>query len=176
MDFLLTKQSIIHIKHWRCAFYAHILSSIFVLLAGVVQFWNYFLIRFKKWHRRIGKLYVFVVLFVSGPGGLVMSFYANGDLTAKISFVLLSVLWILFTALAFMYALKRDFVLHRNFMMRSYALTLSAVTLRGYAFLLPYFSHLEAKQEYALLAWSSWTINLIIAEILIYFKQKEVLI
>ena len=105
-----------------------------------------------------------------------MSFYANGNLTAKISFVLLSVLWILFTALAFMYALKRDFVLHRNFMMRSYALTLSAVTLRGYAFLLPYFSHLEAKQEYALLAWSSWTINLIIAEILIYFKQKEVLI
>ncbi len=57
VDFLLTKQSIIHIKHWRYAFYAHILSSIFVLLAGVVQFWNYFLIRLKKWHRRIGKLY-----------------------------------------------------------------------------------------------------------------------
>ncbi|HKC69953.1 MAG TPA: DUF2306 domain-containing protein [Bacteroidia bacterium] len=174
VDFLLTKQSIIHIKHWRYAFYAHILSSIFVLLAGVVQFWNYFLVRFKKWHKRIGKLYVFLILFVSGPGGLVMSFYANGNMTAKISFVLLSVLWILFTALAFVYALKKNFVLHRNFMMRSYALTLSAVTLRGYAFILPYFSHVEAKQEYALLAWSSWTINLLIAEALIYSKRREV--
>lgn len=176
VDFLLTKQSIIHIKYWRYAFYAHILSSMFVLLAGVVQFWNYFLLHFKKWHRNIGKLYVFLVLFVSGPGGLVMSFYANGDVTAKISFVLLSVLWILFTALAFMYVLRKNFILHRNFMIRSYALTLSAVTLRGYAFLLSFFSHLEAKQEYALLAWSSWSINLLIAEVLIYYRRKEAFI
>src|ERR1700739_3818956 len=131
VDFLLTKQNIIHIKFWRYAFYAHILTSIFVLLAGAFQFWNYFLKNFKKLHRFIGKTYVFLILFVSGPGALVMSFYANGNLISRISFVLLSVLWILFTALAFYFALERDFVRHRKFMFRSYALTLSAITLRA---------------------------------------------
>ena len=168
VDFLLTKQNIIHIKFWRYAFYAHILTSLFVLLAGAFQFWDYFLKNFKKLHRIIGKTYVFLILFVSGPGALVMSFYANGNLISKTSFVLLSLLWILFTALAFYYALERDFIKHRKFMIRSYALTLSAITLRAYALVLPHFIHLGAKEEYALIAWASWTINLLIAELVIY--------
>ncbi|HWY37774.1 MAG TPA: DUF2306 domain-containing protein [Bacteroidia bacterium] len=176
VDFLLTKQSIIHLKHWRYAFYAHILSSIFVLLAGAVQFWNYFLKQYKKWHRRIGKMYVYIILFVSGPGGLVMSFYANGNELAKTSFVLLSVLWISCTALAFYFAVKKDFVKHRQFMIRSYALTLSAITLRAYAFVIPHFFHMDAKEEYALIAWTSWTINLLVAEIIIFSTRKKAFI
>ena len=172
VDFLLTKQNIIHIKFWRYAFYAHILTSTFVLLAGAFQFWDYFLKNFKKLHRFIGKTYVFLVLLVSGPGALVMSLYANGDVTSKTSFVLPSLLWILFTALAFYYALKKDFIKHRKFMIRSYALTLSAITLRAYALILPNFIHLSAKEEYALIAWCSWAINLLLAEILIRNKKN----
>jgi uncharacterized membrane protein len=175
VDFLLTKQNIIHIKYWRFAFYAHIFTSIFVLLCGAFQFWNYFLKNFKKMHRFIGKTYVFLVLFVSGPGALVMSFFANGNLVSKTSFVLLSLLWILFTALAFYYALQKNFVKHRKFMIRSYALTLSAITLRAYALVLPNFIHLEAKEEYALIAWCSWTINLAIAELIILATRRNVI-
>lgn len=176
VDFLLTKQGIIHIKFWRYAFYAHILTSVFVLLAGAFQFWNYFLKNFKKLHLFIGKTYVFLVLFVSGPGALVMSFYANGNLISKTSFVLLSILWILFTALAFYFALQKDFVKHRQFMIRSYALTLSAITLRAYALVLPNFIHLGAKEEYALIAWCSWTINLLIAEIIIFLTRRKIIL
>ena len=176
VDFLLTKQNIIHIKFWRYAFYAHILTSVFVLVAGAFQFWDYFLQNFKKTHRIIGKTYVFIVLFVSGPGALIISFYANGNLISKTSFILLSLLWILFTALAFYFALKKDFIKHRNFMIRSYALTLSAITLRGYALVLPNFIHLNAKEEYALIAWCSWTINLLIAEIIIFSTRRKIIL
>ncbi|MGZ3902922.1 MAG: DUF2306 domain-containing protein [Bacteroidia bacterium] len=176
VDFLLTKQNIIHIKLWRFAFYAHILTSVFVLLAGAFQFWDYFLRQCKKLHRFIGKMYVFIILLVSGPAALVMSFYANGNLISRISFVLLSLLWMLFTALAFYFALKGNFVRHRKFMIRSYALTLSAITLRLYALILPNFVHLNAKDEYALIAWISWTINLIVAEISIYATRKKTII
>ena len=175
VDFLLTKQNIIHIKFWRYAFYAHILTSLFVLLAGAFQFWEYILKHFKKFHRVLGKSYIILVLFVSGPGALVMSFYANGNILSKLSFVLLSLLWILFTALAYYFAVKRDFSKHRNFMIRSYALTLSAVTLRLYALFLPGFIHLSAKEEYALIAWTSWTINLLAAEIIIRVTRKKVI-
>ena len=176
VDFLLTKQSIIHIKFWRYAFYAHILSSIFVLLAGAFQFWDHFLKNYKKAHRFIGKTYVFIILLISGPGALVMSFYANGNVISRTSFVLLSLLWMSFTALAFYFALKRNFIQHRKFMIRSYALTLSAITLRLYALALPGFVHLNAKEEYALIAWASWTVNLLIAEMLIFSTRKKTII
>jgi hypothetical protein len=173
VDFLITKQRIIHLKHWRYAFYLHVLSSLFVLLAGATQFTNYFLRKHKKVHQLVGKMYVYIILFISGPGALVISFYANGDVIAKTSFVILSLLWILFTALSFFYVLKKDFVKHRAFMIRSYALTFSAVTLRLYAFVLPHVIHLEAKEEYALIAWASWTINLLAAEGIIYFTRNK---
>lgn len=172
VDFLITKQRIIHLKHWRYAFYAHIFTSAFVLLAGAVQFWPYFLMHFRKWHRRIGKMYVYIILFISGPAGMIMSFYANGSWVAKSSFIILSTLWLLFTGLAFYYAVKRGIVKHRKFMIRSYALTLSAITLRLYALILPHLIFLDGRTEYAVLAWSSWTINLVIAELIIYSTRK----
>jgi hypothetical protein len=61
-------------------------------------------------------------------------------------------------------------------MIRSYALTLSAITLRLYALVLPHFVLLEGRKEYAVLAWSSWTINLLVAETIIYFTRKKRLI
>ncbi len=173
VDFLVTKQSIIHLKHWRYAFYLHILSSVLVLLAGATQFSGYFLRNYRKAHRLIGKSYVLIILLISGPGALVMSFYANGTVVAKTSFVILSLLWVSFTALAFYFALRRNFIAHRKFMIRSYALTLSAITLRLYALIIPHVTHMDGRDEYSLIAWSSWTINLLIAEILIYVTRKK---
>lgn len=173
VDFLVTKQRIIHLKHWRYAFYLHILSSVFVLLAGATQFSGHFLKNYRKAHRLIGKSYVFIILVISGPGALIMSFYANGTVVAKSSFVILSLLWVSFTALAFYFALKKNFVAHRKFMIRSYALTLSAITLRLYALIIPHITHMDGRDEYSLIAWTSWTINLLVAEIIIYATRKK---
>ena len=96
-----------------------------------------------------------------------MAFYANGTLAAKSSFVILSLLWIGFTLLAAYFARKKNFPVHKNWMMRSYALTLSAISLRFYAWLLPRFLHLDGVSEYTFIAWISWTINLLVAELLI---------
>lgn len=173
VDFLITKQRIIHLKHWRWAFYLHILTSFFVMLAGAVQFNSWILKKYKAWHRRVGKLYVYIILFLSGPAALVMSFYANGDRISRISFVLLSVLWITFTSIAFLQAIRGNLASHRQFMIRSYALTLSAITLRLYALIIPHFMYIEAKTEYALIAWASWTLNLLVAEAILFFTRHK---
>ena len=86
IDFLLTKQHIIHLLHYRWAFYLHIFSSLFVLLAGITQFSGYVLRQWPKLHRSIGKAYVFIILFISGPAAFVMSFYGNGGWLARTSF------------------------------------------------------------------------------------------
>lgn len=170
VDFLLTKQAILHKVLWRWSFYIHISSCIFVLVFGLFQFIKPLLNRFPQIHRNLGKAYILIILAFSAPSGLVMAFYANGGFWAKASFLIISVLWWLFTFIAYRKIRKKKIKLHIDYMLRSYALTLSAITLRTYVFLMPSFIHLSAKDKYALVAWSSWIPNLILAEVLIKLK------
>lgn len=168
IEFLETKQNVFHLQIWRWAFYIHISTSVFVILAGLTQFSNTILKKYPKIHRQIGKLYVFIILFVSGPSGFVMALYANGGLFGKIAFTTLSILWIIFTFLAYQYARKKQLMEHGKWMFRSFALSLSAITLRLLIFstaLLPIY--LDFEKVYMLTAWLSWGINLGITEVLI---------
>ena len=168
IDFLLTKQIVYPLMHWRWSFYVHVFTGVFVLLTGLVQFSSYIIRRYKRLHRACGYVYVALVLGITGPAGLVMAFYANGGIAARASFVLLSIMWIVTTLLALRAALQKRFIDHGGWMMRSYALTLSAITLRFYTYLIGYFQiDISPVHAYILVSWLSWTLNLIIAELLI---------
>jgi Predicted membrane protein (DUF2306) len=167
VGFLLTKQTVLHIGIWRIAFYTHISSSLLVLLFGLFQFAKPIIKGYPKIHRLLGKMYIVLILFICAPSGLIMAFYANGGIWAKISFVIISLLWWYYTFIAYKYAIKRDFKSHLANMYRSYALTLSAITLRTYIFILPFISNLHGKEMYVFVSWVSWIPNLIIVEILI---------
>lgn len=166
VDFLGTKQNVYHIDYWRWAFYAHVFTSVLVLPAGFTQFNKAFFGR--TWHRKLGMLYVAVVLAVSAPTGLLMGFHANGGLAAKSSFVLLSLAWFVTTLAALVTAKRRRFVDHGEWMLYSYALTLSAVTFRLLALAFDLFDVRVRPQEvYVTTAWLSWVPNLFIAHFLI---------
>jgi hypothetical protein len=171
--FLRIKQWIIHHDIWWIAFFVHVLTSIFLLTAGFTQFYNPFKNKMGSIHRTMGKLYIIVLLFLSGPAGLVMSLYANGGLFSQTAFTILSVLWIFFTMKAYIAIRNRDFTQHGNFMIRSYALTLSALTLRAWKFLLVLLFQLHPMDAYMLVAWLGWVPNLIIAEYLIRKKLSR---
>jgi Predicted membrane protein (DUF2306) len=173
VGFLQLKQAYIHITPWRIAFFTHVFSSILVLLAGFTQFSKTILKRYPTWHRNLGYIYVINILVVTGPAGLLMSFYANGGVSSQIGFVLLSILWIFFTAKALYLAIKKNFLAHRIFMIRSFALTLSAITLRCWKVVLANFTDMPPMDRYRLIAWLGWTLNLIIAEYIIYTFIKR---
>ena len=175
--FLQLKQAYIDITEWRIAFFVHVFSSMLALLAGFTQFSKYILKHYPKLHRAIGYSYVINILMITGPAGLLMSFYANGGTISKVAFVLLSVLWLLFTAMALYKAIKKDFIVHRIFMIRSFALTLSAISLRIWKVLLANFTDIPPMDRYRIIAWLGWTLNLLIAEWIIYhyIKNKKVI-
>ena len=166
--FLQLKQQYIGIPEWRNAFYVHVFSSILVLLAGFSQFSKVVLKKYPRLHRRLGYVYVLNILMITGPAGLLMSFYANGGISSRIAFVALSVLWIVFTAIALYKAIKKDFVSHRAFMIRSFALTLSAVTLRIWKVIIAAYTDIAPMDRYRIIAWLGWTLNLLVAEWFIY--------
>ncbi|MEM7105525.1 MAG: DUF2306 domain-containing protein [Bacteroidota bacterium] len=167
IDFLRTKQDVIGLEHWRYAFWVHIFSSMFVLLAGATQFSSWFLRQLPRIHRWVGMLYVVLIIFVTGPAAIVMSFYSNGGMIGRVSFVILAVGWWVFTLLAYLAVRKHDYPRHARWMIRSYALTFSAITLRIYQFLFGWWFDFDHVVQYAIVAWLSWTINLVVGEWLI---------
>lgn len=171
--FLQIKQTeVSHVKPYLPIFYVHVYTAIFCLLAGFTQFNNKILGNYKKLHRAIGYVYVLVVIFFAGPSGVYMGWYANGGWTAKISFILLGLLWIFFTLNALHHIRLGNIKKHRHFMLRSFALAFSAITLRLWKVVLVYLFHPAPMDVYQIIAWLGWIPNLLIVEYLIG-KDKE---
>jgi uncharacterized membrane protein len=174
VDFLLTKQFVYHIDIWRLAFYVHVFSSIFVIVSGLLQFNRWTIKRHPTIHRVSGYVYISVLLLISGPGALVMSLYANGGFWPQLSFTLLSILWISFTLYALILVYKKRYIDHGKWLLRSYALTLSAVTLRFYLMIFDFLNvPLGPVESYTIVAYASWIPNLVFAEWLIRRKFVE---
>lgn len=171
--FLRIKQWVIHNPFWRTAFFIHVFSSVFCLIAGFTQFSKKIRTDQPRMHKTFGYIYLIIVLGLSGPSGLLMSFYANGGMSSQIGFGLLSVLWLGTTFLALLRIKKRDFSGHQNFMIRSYALALSAVTLRSWKWLIVLAFRPPPMDTYILVAWLGWIPNLIFAEWLIWSINKK---
>ena len=178
VGFLRIKQQYIGIDHWRIAFFIHVYASIWVLLAGFTQFSKNIQRNNPRLHRTMGYIYVTDVICITGPAGLLMGFYANGGLPSRIAFVTLAILWISFTSIALVKARQKKFKEHRNFMIRSYALTLSALALRAWKYgitNIAELNHIELRpmEVYRAVAWLGWVPNLLIAELLIRKKPKR---
>ncbi len=167
LDFLQSKQHIIHLRPYRWSFYLHIFSSLFVLAAGLTQFSGNILQKIPTLHRWVGKIYVAIVLFFSGPAALVMSWYANGGSVAKASFITLSILWWWCTWQGWQFIQNGNVQEHGRWMIRSYALTFSAITLRLMQFGLATFTEISPEMAYKFVAWPSWVLNLAVAEIIL---------
>jgi hypothetical protein len=102
-----------------------------------------------------------------------MSLLANGGISSRIAFTTLAILWMGTTAKAWQSAMSRQFTAHKEWMMRSYALTLSAVTLRAWKWLLIALFHLRPLDTYMIVAWMGFVPNLIFTEWLIRKARQE---
>ena len=113
-------------------------------------------------HRWAGRLYVLSCL-VSGCAALVLSSQTITGLNSQVGFVLLATLWLITTLIGWKRARERDFATHRRWMIRSFALTLAAVTLRFY---LPASQILEIPFEiaYPVISYACWVPNALVAE------------
>ena len=177
VDFLETKQLIYHIKPWKYSFYIHVFFSPIVIISGLFQFNRWIISHKPKVHRILGYIYIISVLLISAPSALIMSLYANGGRIAQTSFVILTLCWILFTWIAFQKAKKGNYTSHVKWMLRSYALTLSAVTLRFYAYLFDVFNiDIPPRETYIIVSYLSWIPNLLFVQLLIKLKYVDYLL
>jgi uncharacterized membrane protein len=172
VGFIRTKQRFFEVDLWKYAFFTHIYVSVYALIAGLTQFSKTIQTKYTKLHRVYGYVYVIIILFLGAPSGLIISFYANGGWVAQSAFIILSILWWLTTFFAIIHAKNKNWKKHEYWMIRSYALTLSAVTLRGWKVILVPMVEASPMDLYRIVAWLSWTLNLCVAEFVI-FRSKS---
>lgn len=172
--FLKIKQDVIDVPFYKIAFFAHVYTAIFVLLAGFTQFSAKLRKNYPDMHRKSGWLYAAVVLLFAGPSGFFMGIFANGGVYSQISFCLLAILWFYFTLMALVKIKQGDIGAHRAFMIRSFALALSAITLRLWKYLIILSFDARPMDAYRIVAWLGWVPNLLLAEYIIHkFNLKR---
>ncbi|WP_155591048.1 DUF2306 domain-containing protein [Lysinibacillus cavernae] len=155
---------------WYIMLYIHILFGVLALVIGPFTLSSKLREQNVKRHRRLGKVYIVSILF-GGAAGLYLAFNATGGWVSQLGFALLSIFWIITMFQALAKIKQRNIQGHQKWMLRNYALTFAAVTLRMW---LPLFTVLfgfeNFQYSYAIIAWLCWVPNLIVIEWYIQLK------
>lgn len=159
------------------AFFAHVIGGGIALVLGPVQFWRGFRTRHPLAHRWIGRTYLTAV-GVAAIAGLALAPVNQAGLVGLFGFGALGVLWLVTGWRAYRAIRSGDVASHRAWMMRNFALTYAAVTLRVWLPLLIFAQVPFAGQAgfdadaafanaYAVVPFLAWLPNLVVAERLI---------
>ena len=124
-DYPLYHQYRVHLIADRYLIFPHALFGTLALLSGPVQFSTRLRRRYLSFHRILGRLYV---LSVVSAAVLAMIISAGHPLFAGT--VVQASAWIICTLAAFLTARNRHIAQHRQWMVRSYAVTFTFITLR----------------------------------------------
>jgi len=147
----------------------HIAGGITALAAGLVQLWLGLTNRVAALHRALGKLYVGVIAVASIAGFyLSLTIPANAPYAAGLFF--LCVAWVVTTSMAVFAIRRRNVLQHREWMMRSYAVTFAFVTFRFGVDALTS-QGLATADTQAIMAWACWAMPLLLLEPLLQLRK-----
>lgn len=156
-------------KLHRFALALHASSAGIALLVGPFQIAEWFRIRRRRLHRVLGWVYV-VAVALGAVSAMVLAPGANFGPIAAFGFFTLAIVWLIATGTALTMAIQHRFENHRRWMLRSYALTAAAITLR---ILMPAaaVAGLPPGPSYRAIAWMCWLVNLGMVEVYLAFRR-----
>jgi len=173
-SFITERSFLFQSSFYNSCFYIHIAAGALCIATSLIQFSRYILKKSKNIHRFSGKIYVFVVLFMGAPTGLFMSFFAKGSYWERSLFLFMAAWWFITTLNGLTTIHKKNIIAHKIWMIRSYAMAMTAVTFRVFhiIFYMLDWGHLE---NYELSLWISVLGNMLFAELVIYRQSKHYL-
>ncbi len=172
-QFRLTGDPTIHLRfdNMLVASTMHVVGGGLVLLTGALQFWRSLRLKMPVVHRWLGRVYLCFVL-IGGIGGLALAPVSDGGTVAHFGFGMLAVLWLFSGARAYMAIRAGNIEVHRQWMMRNFAMTFGAVTLRIYLGLFAV-AGVDFADAYPATAWLAWVPNLLIVEWCLAFQRDR---
>ncbi|MEU7615335.1 DUF2306 domain-containing protein [Micromonospora rifamycinica] len=107
---------------------AHIFTAAVAIVLGPLQFMSKVRAR-RTLHRTIGRVYLLAGVLPSAVTAIPVALW-SGRIVTQIGLVTAATLWLITGGLAYRAVRRRDFIGHRDWMMRNYALTFLAVSSR----------------------------------------------
>lgn len=140
----------------------HLAGGVLAIVIGPFQLSSWLRKRYLTAHRWFGRAYV-IAVSAGGVAGLILASQSYGGLVTHFGFGLMAACWLGCTWSAYWHVRAGDIAAHRAWMMRSYALTLAAVTLRIY---LPssMLLGIDFDAAYPAISWLCWVPNLLVVE------------
>jgi uncharacterized membrane protein len=155
-----------HYKTIKWYLLPHGVTAAFALLLGPLQFSDRLRARYTKFHRVSGRIYVAGAL-IGGPLGAIMQAVEGPDRWVVLSVVDASML-VATTSIALMFILKGNITQHRNWMTRSYAVTLVFLGGRFFGGI----AGLDGNEPMLLaIIWSCLALSLLVADVGIHLQD-----
>ena len=159
-DVYFPQQQSVYLAH-QTGIIVHIIGGVLALSLGPFQFLNRLRARWPKVHRWMGRFYLIGIL-LGGTAGLYMAFYAYAGIAASLGFATLALAWLFTGWMAYRAIRAGKKAVHRQWIIRNFALTFAAVTLR--IWMMPLIMTFGETTGYEIVAWICWVPNLIVAE------------
>jgi uncharacterized membrane protein len=142
--------------------WAHAMGGAVAALIGPFQLIAKIRTTWPRVHVWMGRIYLLAVL--SGAlGGLYFAPRGDAGVFGNIGFATLAIFWLYSGAQAYLAIRRGNVQIHRRWMLRNYALTFAAATLRIQLPLL-IIGGLAFQAAYTTVAWSSWVPNWLAVE------------
>jgi uncharacterized membrane protein len=146
----------------------HIVPGLLFMVMGPLQFSESIRARHLQWHRWNGRIFV-TCGFIIGISALLMSFTmpSIGGLNQAAATILFGSFFLFALCKAFWHIRRREVALHRQWMIRAFAIGLAPATIRpivGIFFAISRFSNLTPAQFFGTAFWIGFVLHLIAAE------------
>jgi uncharacterized membrane protein len=151
--------------------FTHIIpGALFVILAPL-QFIPKIRSRYPWFHRWSGRILVVLGLII-GISALIMSFTsAIGGANETAATVVFAILFLVALGKGFYHIRRREIALHREWMLRMFAIGLAIATVRPIVGMFFAFSTLSPHEFFGIAFWLGFTIQLLLAEIWINYTR-----
>jgi len=163
--------------HYPVLTLIHILPGLLFIVLGPFQFSRRTRHHYPKWHRRSGRV-VMVCGAIIGITGFTMSFAmpAIGGVNQAASTILFSLFFLFALYKAWRHILRRNILLHREWMLRAYAIGLAVAAIRpivGIFYATSVFSGLTPYAFFGTAFWIGFVLHLMVAEAWIYHTRNQ---
>jgi uncharacterized membrane protein len=154
--------------HYPALTLIHIIPGTLFMLLGPLQLSSTIRARHPRWHRVSGRIVVVCGLII-GVSALVMSFAmpAIGGRTQAAATVLFGIFFLFALGKGFWHIRKHEIALHREWMIRAFAIGLAVATVRpivGLFFATSRFSGLTPYEFFGAAFWTGFVLHLVAAE------------
>lgn len=149
----------------------HVAGAATALLLGPLQFFWALKARFRQLHRWVGRVYA-LACTVGSISGFALSLGASTGWISSLGFGLLAICWQFTTGVAYVRISQGRVDDHRRWMIRSFALTFGAVTLRLYLAVVPLLPW-SYDDCYRAITFLAWVPNQLVAEMLLSSARRQ---